>query len=95
MLLGQGLHLIVPVHQRRKVDFRRTNVAAAKPGAGSNDSGSASCGRCDQIVRWLKPQEKPRWMTQQQYDALPQTIEVREIKREVRLPTGLSRRLRW
>ena len=37
----------------------------------------------------FKPEQKPRWMTREQYQALPQTIDVREIKRVVRLPTGL------
>lgn len=90
LLLGQGLHLIVPVHQRRKVDFRRKQRRGGKRGCRVERQRVRKLGRCDQIVRWLKPQEKPRWMTPSQYEALPQTLEVREIKREVRLPTGLK-----
>ena len=47
-------------------------------------------GKCDQVFRWFKPQHKPRWADQALFDALPAFIEVREIKRQVRLPTGLK-----
>jgi len=90
LLIGQGLHLIAPVHQRRKVDFRRRERRSGKRGQRLERQRLRRCGHCDQIVRWRKPQEKPPWMAQEQYGALPQTIEVREIKRQVRLATGLK-----
>jgi hypothetical protein len=89
LLLGQGLHLIFPIHQKRKADFRRAQRRGGKRGRRIERQRIRKCGPCDQIVRWLKPQQTPRWMTQQQYDALPRTIDLREIKRQVRLPTGL------
>lgn len=89
LLLARGLHMILPIHQKRKVDFRRAQRRGGKRGCRLERRRIRKCGRCDQIVRWLKPQQKPRWMTNEQYQALPQTIDVREIKRMVRLPTGL------
>jgi len=89
LLLAQGLHLIFPIHQRRQVDFRRSRRRGGKRGRRIERRRIRRCGRCDQIVRWLKPQQNPKWMTHEQYAALPQTIDMREIKREVRLPTGL------
>jgi hypothetical protein len=89
LLLGQGLHLIFPVHQKRKVDFRRARRRGGKHGCRIERQRIRRCGRRDQIVRWLKPQCKPGWMTPEQYEALPRTLDIREIKREVHLPTGL------
>lgn len=89
LLLAQGLHLIFPIHQARKMDFRRGQRRGGTRGCRIERQRLRRCGRCDQIVRWLKPQQKPKWMTPEQYAALPQTIDIREIKRQVRLPTGL------
>jgi hypothetical protein len=46
------------------------------------------CGPRDQIVRWHKPPGKPRWMEQEAFDALPETIDVRELRRKVAMPDG-------
>jgi len=46
------------------------------------------CGLHDQIVRWRKPQRKPRWMSQEAFDALPRMITVRELRRKVTMPDG-------
>ncbi len=43
-----------------------------------------SLGPADQIVVWLKnPQSKPRWMSPEQFAALPNEIKVRELRYEV------------
>ena len=90
LLREQGLPLLVPVHQKRKGHFRRKQRRRGKCGCRLERQRVRKLGPCDQIVRWLKPRNKPRWMSQAQYEALPPTIEVREIKREVRLATGLK-----
>jgi hypothetical protein len=90
LLLGQGLHLIAPVHQKRKVDFRRKERRSGKNGRRLERQRVRKLGRCDQVFRWRKPPHKPRWASQALFDALPSFIEVREIKRQVRLPTGLQ-----
>jgi hypothetical protein len=41
-------------------------------------------GKHDQIVEWLKPCQKPKWMTAEQYAGLPPTLRVRELR--YRLP---------
>jgi hypothetical protein len=88
ILLAQGLHLLVPAHQKRQVDFRRKERRRGKKGQRIERQRMRRCGKCDQVVRWLKPVNKPQWMTPEQYAALPETIEVREIKRTVTLATG-------
>jgi hypothetical protein len=42
-------------------------------------------GKGDQVVEYFKPSQRPKWMTQEQYDAAPASIEVREIRRKVYL----------
>ena len=37
-------------------------------------------GHWDQLVEWVKPQVRPKWMTPQQFDTLPQTLAVREVR---------------
>lgn len=90
LLLKQGLHLIVPIHQKRQVDFKHKQRRRGKKLRRIERERLRRCGRLDQVVRWLKPKEKPRYMSQQDYDAVPMTIEVREIKRTVRLACGKS-----
>jgi hypothetical protein len=42
-------------------------------------------GRDDHVVEWLKPR-RPRWMDQQRYDALPETLTIREVRTVVTEP---------
>ena len=37
-------------------------------------------GKHDQIVQWRKPSQRPKWMTIQQYESLPATLHVRELR---------------
>jgi hypothetical protein len=88
LLLQRGMHLVMPAHQKRQVDFRRKERRRGKKKKRLERLRLRRCGHCDQIVRWTKPRKKPKWMTPAQFDALPETIEMREIKRTVRLDTG-------
>lgn len=100
MLMMAGVHAILPVHQRRLIDFRckRRRRSRGKPRRISRRSGRQlplydrevirKCAGRDQIVRWRKPTAPPRWMSPEQYAALPKTIVVRELRREVRMDDG-------
>ena len=94
LILQAKLHALVPSHHRRIVDFAPgrphtktsgKNVVAGQPRArwikslGKQD---------DQLVEWFKPNTHPAWMSREQYDALPDSIVVREIRRTVRLKDG-------
>jgi hypothetical protein len=37
-------------------------------------------GKHDQIVQWRKPSPRPKWMTAEQYESLPATLQVRELR---------------
>src|SRR4029077_6264684 len=61
-LLSRGVDVVVRLHQRRQVDFRR----------------GRRLGREDHIVAWPKPQQVPDWMSRDEYDAMPGFLTVRE-----------------
>lgn len=85
LLLGRGIHAVLRIHQRQIVDFA-PGRPHAKPGDKRAPKGAPhsrwvrALGPCDQVVEWFKPQERPEWMTAEQYAALPATIAVREVR---------------
>lgn len=93
LLLQANLHGLFPNHHRRIIDFTPgrahtkvsgKHVAAAQP----RSRWIKSLGKDDQLVEWFKPSSAPAWMSEEDYDALPESITVREIRRTVRLPDG-------
>ena len=94
LLLQAKLHAVLPNHHRRIVDFtpRRPHTDDGGKGAAAGLPRSRwieRLGKDDQLVEWFKPKSScPAWMTPEQYDALPDSITVREIRRTVRLEDG-------
>ena len=93
LLAQKKLHAVVPNHHLRIVDFAPgrphtklsgKHVVAGRPRA----RWIRSLGKDDQLVEWFKPKGCPAWMTQQQYDALPPSVTVRELRRRVRRADG-------
>lgn len=73
------------MHQRQIVNFRRRRKAnEGKDGASAKGRPRsrwvARLGKHDQLVDWLKPASRPKWMTPEQYAELPATMRVREIR---------------
>jgi hypothetical protein len=90
LILQAGLHAVMPVHQRRIVDFDPARKHAhprketAKKRVGKPRSRVIkTLGADDQLVEYFKPREKPAWMSDQVWSTLPQSITVREIRRSV------------
>jgi hypothetical protein len=94
LLLRANLHGLFPVHHKRIVDFtkgRRHTSEGKNAVAGLPRSRwIKSLGKEDQLVEYFKPQQKPLWMSQEDHDALPESIVVRELRRSVWRP-GLRR----
>ena len=89
MLTQQGLHGLFPVHHLRIVDFTkgRPHTSENDPVAGMPRSRWVkSLGKEDQLVEYFKPKTVPLWMSREQYDALPESILVREVRRTVTRP---------
>ena len=92
LLLRGNLHGLFPNHHRRIVDFTPARAHNGKgqrtvPGR-PRSRWIKSLGRDDQLVEWFKPAKAPAWMRQEEYDDLPDSIIVREIRRTVLLPDG-------
>ena len=94
LLKKQGLHGLFPVHHRRIVDFRKN-----RPHCGDGKKAIAgmptsrwikSLGKEDQLVEYFKTSQKPQWIARDQWDALPASIIVRELRRTVTRP-GLGK----
>jgi len=78
MLAARGLYGLFRMHQRMIVSFKPHRKAGGKGRPSSTYV--QRLGRYDQLVDWKKPQAKPKWMTRAQYDALPATLRVREVR---------------
>jgi hypothetical protein len=92
LLQERGIDLLTPIHQRRKVDLRRRH---RRPGKGhSRDAVVVGvCGEQDRLVRLSKPEDRPAWMSKEQFAALPGQMVVRVVRRRVKLPGGKRQRL--
>jgi hypothetical protein len=94
LLQRRGVYGLFPAHHMRIVDFtperpciEPSKVANAKDAKGLPRSRWVkSLGTNDQIVEWFKPSNKPKWMSMQEWKALPPTMKVREIRRTVARP---------
>lgn len=90
LLWQRGVHALVRIHQRTIVDFTPGRAhghpcqgkAASKQGK-PRSRWIEQLGANDQIVEWLKPPQRPLWMSQQQYAALPVSIVVRELRYQI------------
>jgi hypothetical protein len=92
MLRRLNLHGLFPLHRKRVVDFtkRRPHSRASCgreriPGT-PRSRWIKSLGWQDQLVEYFKPAEVPPWMSRREYDALPDSIVVRELRRTTRRP---------
>jgi DDE family transposase len=78
MLSARNVFALFRVHQKQKVDFRRGRKHGAKRQPTSRFI--RKLGRCDQLVEWLKPKQRPKWMSAKPFDALPSSLIVRELR---------------
>ena len=82
MLYMRGLHGVFRMHQRQIVSFRphRPMKRGKKQRGRPTSRFLRRLGRHDQVVQWIKPGQKPRWMSARQYRLLPPTLSVRELR---------------
>jgi len=89
LLLQAGLHGLFPARQLRIVDFT-PHRPYVRPGSNNPTKGMTrsrwirSLGKFDQLVEWFKPPNKPQWISPAEYDALPESIVVRETRGVIR-----------
>jgi hypothetical protein len=86
MLRLRGVMGLFRMHQRQIVSFRPHRKSNKEAKKGQRRKGMPSSrfikrlGKEDQIVEWIKPTAKPKWMSRRQYDSLPPVLRVREIR---------------
>lgn len=91
MLAKRGVFAVLRVHQRQIIDFTpgRPHCVSGKNAAKTGMPRSRwlrSLGNLDQMVEYFKPDERPEWMSEEDYAALPKTLIVRELRYEVGRP---------
>jgi len=91
LLLQARLHAVMPAHHRRIIDFApQRKHAHPRKGKSAKRAGKPrsriirTLGKDDQLVEYFKPVEKPAWMSAEQWEPLPDSITVREIRRTVK-----------
>lgn len=100
LLQQRRVHGLFRAHQRQILSFqpRRGHVPPGRQPKRSEAGMPRSrwvrrLGRHDQIVEYFKPADCPAWMDRQQYQALPASLLVREVRIGVRTPGGRVRSL--
>jgi hypothetical protein len=100
-LIQTGLHGVLRLHQKTLVDFRigRMHVPPRpfpklKGATGLPRSRWVKwLGHCDQVVEYFKPAQPPKWITTDAYEALPDSIMVRELRYSVSQPGFRTREI--
>jgi hypothetical protein len=97
LLQKRGVFGLFRAHQRLLISFkpRRPYVAPGqKPKKGLPRSRFLRrLGRHDQLVEYFKPTTRPAWLDPKDYEALPSSLVVRELRLKVRTPGGRVREL--
>jgi hypothetical protein len=88
LVLQANMHAVFRIHQNQIVDFRpHRRCVQNKHDRGIPTSRYVKhLGHCDQLVEWVKPKARPKWMRAEQFDQLPDKLIVREIKWRIRNP---------
>jgi hypothetical protein len=84
LLVQRGLHGLFRAHQKQIINFRKGrphNGPGRKRVKGRPTSRWLKrLGKHDQSVEYVKPKERPEWLTVAEYAALPETVVVRELR---------------
>ncbi|MEX0702346.1 MAG: IS4 family transposase, partial [Planctomycetales bacterium] len=102
LLLQGGWHGLFRVHQRMLVDFRKGRMHVPPSPPFPRRKGITGLprsrwvrwlGTCDQVVEYFEPRQRPRWMSAEDYAALPDSIFVRELRYRVEAPGCRTREI--
>jgi len=91
LLISRGVHAVFRLHQKPIVDFtpgrrharpRQKRVPKGRPRSRWIRAG----GTMDQVVESFQPKDRPAWMSAAEYEALPGSIVVRELRYRIEVP---------
>lgn len=89
LLLRVGIHAVFRLHQKQITSFRAGRLHAPARRRYSWMKGVRGIprsrwikrlGRLDQLVEYFKPTKRPKWMSEEDYAGLPESIVVRELR---------------
>jgi hypothetical protein len=89
LLSQRNLRAVFRSHQRQIVNFRvgrRHKTSPHDPKGLPTSRWLKRLGRLDQLVEYIKPSQKPDWMSKAEFDALPETLVVRELRFKIKTP---------
>lgn len=88
LLVLRQIDAVFRVHQKQIIDFtpnrphQRRGKKRYKRGVPTSRF-VRRLGKEDQLVEWVKPPRKPDWISQPEYDQLPATLTIRELRYHV------------
>lgn len=91
LCLKRWIHGLFRAHQKQIISFRAHRPHRPQRGAKSEHKGLPSSrwlkrlGYQDQLVEYYKPDRRPAWMTEEQWEQLPPSIVVRELRYRIRV----------
>jgi hypothetical protein len=94
---SRGVHGVFRAHQRQIIDFRPHRRHATARGRQEGQTGLPTSrwlkrlGQHDQLVEYVKPKERPSWLSAEEYTALAEALVVREVRYTIK---GRKRRTR-
>lgn len=98
LLSGRKLHGVFRVHQRVLVSFRKDRKLVGKRPKGTTAKRATNrlirkLGKFDQLVEYSKPEERPKWLSEEAFRALPEKLVLREIRYRTKLKGGRTREI--
>lgn len=96
LLSQRKLHGVFRVHQRVLVSFRKDRKLVGKRPKGTKARRATGrlirkLGKYDQLVEYSKPKQRPDWISEEAYCALPDKLVVRETRYRTKLKGGRTR----
>lgn len=94
LLVKRKMHAVFRCHQKQIVDFteHRPHTGRRKPSKGKPRSRWLKrLGKDDQLVEYIKPTTRPKWMSEEEYASLPETLVVRELRYTIAQPGRRTR----
>ena len=86
----RGVQGLFRAHQKQIIDFRPHRRQATTQSRKEGQTGLPTSrwlqrlGKHDQLVEYVKPKERPSWLSEEQYAQLPETLVVREVRYTIR-----------
>jgi hypothetical protein len=97
LLAARKVFGVFRMHQQQIVDFRPHRRTASSRSRKRGTTGLPTSrwlkrlGQHDQLVEYVKPKQRPSWMTAEEYAVLPDTLKVRELRYTVTVPGRRTR----